>query len=78
MPRTHSPISWSTGGESSSWRRGRKIDHLAREFELSTNAVGKWIKQAAPDEGLRSDGLATNEREELNRLRRKSVRRRAL
>jgi transposase-like protein len=51
---------------------------LAREFELSTNAVGKWIKQAAPDEGLRSDGLATNEREELNRLRRKSVRRRAL
>ena len=49
-------------------RAGRKIEQLAREFEPSANAIRKWIKQAALDEGLRSDGLSTSEREELNRL----------
>ena len=32
----------------------------------------KWVKQAGLDEGLRSDGLTTAEREELNRLRREN------
>ena len=32
----------------------------------------KWAKQATLDEGLRSDGLTTAEREELNRLRREN------
>ena len=51
---------------------GRKIEELAREFEPSANAIRKWVKQAALDEGLRSDGLTTSEREELNRLRREN------
>jgi transposase len=37
---------------------------LAREFEASANAIRKWVKQAGLDEGLRSDGLTTAEREE--------------
>jgi hypothetical protein len=45
---------------------------LAREFEASGNAIRKWVKQAGLDEGLRSDGLTTAEREELNRLRREN------
>jgi transposase len=53
-------------------RAGRKIEELAREFEPSANAIRKWVKQAALDEGLRSDGLTTSEREELNRLRREN------
>ena len=53
-------------------RAGRSIDQLAREFEPSANAIRKWVKQAALDEGLRSDGLTTAEREELNRLRREN------
>jgi transposase len=53
-------------------RAGRKIEELAREFEPSTNAIRKWIKQAELDEGLRSDGLTTSEREELNCLRREN------
>jgi len=53
-------------------RAGRKIEELARECEPSANAIRKWIKQAALDEGLRSDGLTTSEREELNRLRREN------
>ncbi len=54
-------------------RAGRSINELAREFEPSANAIRKWVKQAALDGGLRSDGLTTAEREELNRLRREIV-----
>ena len=32
----------------------------------------KWVKQTALDQGLRSDGVTTTEREELNRLRREN------
>jgi transposase len=53
-------------------RAGRSIDQLAREFEPSANAIRKWVKQASLDEGLRSDGLTTTEREELTRLRREN------
>jgi transposase len=63
----------SIGAESSSWRaRGGPIAQLAREFEPTANAIRKWIKQARLDEGLRSDGLTTTEREELTRLRREN------
>ncbi len=37
-------------------RSRRKIEERAREFEPSANAIRKWVKQAALDEGLRSDG----------------------
>jgi len=53
-------------------RAGRSINELAREFEPSANAIRYWLKQAGLDEGLRSDGLTTTEREELNRLRREN------
>jgi len=51
-------------------RGGRSITALAREFEATVETIRQWIKQAGLDEGLRSDGLTTTEREELNRLRR--------
>ena len=51
---------------------GRSVHELAREFEASANAIRKWVKQTGLDEGLRSDGLTSGEREELNRLRRKN------
>jgi transposase len=53
-------------------RAGRSINELAREFERSANAIRYWLKQAGLDEGLRSDGLTTTERGELNRLRREN------
>ena len=46
---------------------GHSINELAREFEPSANSIRKWVRQAELDEGLRSDGLTANEREELNR-----------
>lgn len=53
-------------------RAGRKIDERAREFAPPANAIRKWVKQAALDEGPRGGGLTTTEREELNRLRREN------
>jgi transposase len=53
-------------------RDGRSITTLAREFEPTVETNRQWVKQAGLDEGLRSDGLTTAEREELNRLRREN------
>jgi transposase len=53
-------------------RAGRSVNELAREFEPSASAVRYWLKQAGLDEGLRSDGLTTDEGAELNRLRREN------
>ena len=51
-------------------RAGRSPESLAKEFEPSANAIRNWAQQADRDEGRRSDGLTTAEREELRRLRR--------
>jgi transposase len=53
-------------------RAGRSIEELAREFEPSTQAIRNWVAQADRDEGRRSDGLTSAEREELNWLRREN------
>ena len=55
-------------------RTGRSPEELAREFEPSAPAIRNWVKQAELDEGTRTDGLKTEEREELARLRRENVR----
>lgn len=51
-------------------RAGRTPQELSREFEPSAQAIATWVKQIDLDEGKRSDGLTTEEREELRRLRR--------
>jgi transposase len=53
-------------------RAGRTPEELAQEFEPSAQAIRNWVAQAERDEGFRQDGLTTNEREELNRLRREN------
>ena len=55
-------------------RGGRGPKELAREFEPSEQTIRNWVKQAELDEGSRSDGLKTEEREELTRLRRENAR----
>ena len=68
MPRTHPPYAPEYRRRIIELARsGRPIAQLAREFEASANAIRKWVKQSGLDEGLRSDGLTTAEREELNR-----------
>lgn len=51
-------------------RSGRSVEELAREFEPSAGAIRNWVKQADLDEGRRSDGVTSDEREELRRLKR--------
>ena len=53
-------------------RAGRSPDELAREFEPSAQAIRNWVAQVDRDEGRRSDGLTSSEREELRRLRREN------
>jgi transposase-like protein len=49
-------------------RAGRSVKELAHEFEPSANAIRYWLKQAGLDEGLRSDGLTSDERAATSRL----------
>ena len=51
-------------------RAGRSPEQLAKEFEPTATTIRKWADQADRDEGHRSDGLTTAEREELGRLKR--------
>lgn len=51
-------------------RTGRTPEDLGRQFEPSAQAIRNWLRQADRDEGRRADGLTTEEREEVRRLRR--------
>ena len=51
-------------------RAGRSPGSLAREFEPSEQTIRNWVKQADLDECLRSDGLTTEARKEMQRLKR--------
>ena len=53
-------------------RAGRTPEELSREFEPSAQTIRNWVCQADIDEGRRSDGLTSEERSELKRLRREN------
>ena len=55
-------------------RSGRSVGVLAREFEVSEQSVRNWVKQADVDEGRRGEGLTTEVRAELRRLKRENKR----
>jgi len=70
MPRAHSPYP-------AEYRRqivelaqlGRTAAELSREFEPTYETIRQWIRQADRDEGRSANGLSTQERDELTRLR---------
>jgi transposase len=53
-------------------RAGRNPEELAREYEPSAQAIRNWVAQADRDQGKRHDGLTSEEKEELARLRREN------
>jgi transposase len=53
-------------------RSGRTAEELSREYEPTAQTIHNWVKQADVDGGIRSDGLTTEEREELRRLKREN------
>ena len=62
-------------------RAGRSPESLAMEFEPTAKSIHGWVATAGRDDGHRAvsqtrkcagDGLTTNGRDELNRLRREN------
>lgn len=51
-------------------RAGQVPEELARKFEPSAQTIRNWVRQADLDDGKRTDGLTSAEREEVVRLRR--------
>ncbi len=52
---------------------GRTAASLAREYEPTATTIRNWVVQAERDAGQRHDGgLTTDERKELNELRREN------
>src|SRR6187200_3437028 len=54
-------------------RAGRSPEALAKEFEPNAVSIRTWVKQADVNAGRRTDGLTTDERTELQRLRRENA-----
>jgi len=52
-------------------QEGNTAASVARDLGLTESGVREWVKQADIDEGVR-DGLTTDERAELSRLRKEN------
>ena len=75
MPRTHPPYPSEFRDRIIELARaGRTIQELAAEFEPTEQTIRNWIVQAHLDEGVRTDGITSTEREELRRLRKENRR----
>ena len=74
MPRTRPPYPEEFKREAIELVRitGRSERQVAVDLGISDVTLRNWIKQAERDEGKRPDGLSTDEREELARLRREN------
>jgi len=72
MPKSHAPYPPAFRAEAIRLIRssGKPMAQIARELEVTTETLRQWSKQADIDDGLRHDGLTTEETEEVRRLRR--------
>ena len=55
-------------------RSGRSLASLAKEFGVTDVSIRNWLRQADLDAGRRTDGLTTEEKQELARLRKENAR----
>lgn len=74
MPRTRPPYPPEFREEAVHLAResGKPASQIARDLGISYESLRHWVKQADRDAGRRTDGLTTEEREELRRLRREN------
>ena len=69
MPRQHPPEFRRRAIELARLNE-KPVAQIAVDLGISDSCLRGWMRQADLDEGLRADGLATVEREELVQLRR--------
>lgn len=70
MPRTRNPYPTEFRDQLVALARaGRSVESLAREFEPCAATIHGWVRQIEIDDGDRHDGLSSEERDELRRLR---------
>jgi transposase len=55
-------------------RSGRTLRSLSREFSVTETTIRSWLRQADLDTGRRTDGLMTDEKQELARLKKENAR----
>ncbi len=55
-------------------RSGRSIKDVAESLGMTPQSLRNWVRQEQLDQHERDDGLTTDEREELRRLRRENAR----
>ena len=74
MPRTRPPYPEEFKREAIELVRmtGKSARQVATDLGISEVSLRNWIKQADRDAGRRPDGLSSDEREELRRLRREN------
>ena len=74
MPRTHSTYPPEFRSEAVKLLRsgGKSLAELSRDLGVADQTLRNWLRQADLDQGRRHDGLTTDEREELGRLRREN------
>ena len=69
MPRPHPPEFRQRALELARLRE-KRVSQIAGDLGISDSCLRGWMARADRDEGRRSDGLTTAEREELVKLRR--------
>ena len=74
MPRARPPYSGEFRGEAIELVRfsSKSRRQIAEDLGISDVTLRNWVKQAERDQGERPDGLSSDEREELHRLRREN------
>ena len=73
IPRTHLPYTPEYRRRMVELvRSGRSPDSVAEEYEPSGQSILNWDRQAERDAGRRLDGLSSEEKDELRRLRREN------
>jgi transposase len=70
MPRPHPPEFRARAVELAR-EHAKPLDQIARDLGISSSCLRGWVKQADVDQGHR-EGLTTDERAELVRLRREA------
>ncbi len=72
MPKSHAPYPPEFRAEAIRLMRtsGKSMAQIGRELQVTTETLRQWLKQTDIDDGLRPDGLTTEETEEVRQLRR--------